>query len=119
MVRSKSTNYTRNKSLFGGVPGTIQIHTTPGIGVNNDPNTAKFKDDLPGGFLKCDGSVHNAKDYYLLAQILGVGEECRFKKEKTNLRDPDPDTGDLGSFQLPDLGSKVIIPSGGLSLIHI
>jgi hypothetical protein len=113
MVRSKSTNYTRNKSLFGGVPGTIQIHTVPGIGVNNDPNTAKFKDDLPGGFLKCDGSVHNAKDYYLLAQILGIGSECRFKKEKTNLRDPDPETGDLGSFQLPDLGSKVIIPSGG------
>lgn len=113
MVRSKSTNYTRNKSLFGGVPGTIQIHSVPGIGVNNDPTTAKFKEDLPGGFLKCDGSVHNAKDYYLLAQILGIGSECRFKKEKTNLRDPDPETGDLGSFQLPDLGSKVIIPSGG------
>lgn len=113
MVRSKSTNYTRNKSLFGGVPGTIQIHSVPGIGINNDPTTAKFKDDLPGGFLKCDGSVHNAKDFYLLAQILGVGEECRFKKEKTTLRDPDPETGDLGSFQLPDLGSKVIIPSGG------
>lgn len=113
MARSVSTNYSRNKSLFGGVPGTIQIHTTPGIGSNNDPNTAKFQNDLPGGFLKCDGSIHNVKDYYLLAQILGIGSECRFKKDGVTLRDPDPDTGDLGSFQLPDLGSKVIIPSGG------
>jgi hypothetical protein len=113
MARSKSTNYTRNKSLFGGVPGTIQIHTVPGLGTNNDPTTAVFKDNLPGGFLKCDGSVLNVKEYYLLAQILGIGSECRFKKENTILRDPDPTTGDLGSFQLPDLGSKVMIPSGG------
>ena len=29
------------------------------------------------------------------------------------MRNADPTTGDLGSFQLPDLGSKVIVPSRG------
>jgi hypothetical protein len=106
-------NYARQKSYWGGIPGTIQIHTVPGLGFNNDPTTAVFRDNLPAGFLKCDGTVQNVKDYYLLAQILGIGDESRFKKETTNLRNPDSDTGDLGQFQLPDLGSKVIIGSRG------
>jgi len=38
-------------------------------------------------------------------------DECRFKKPTTILRNADPATGDLGQFQLPDLGSKVILPS--------
>lgn len=113
MGRSVSTNYTRQKSHYGGVPGMIQIHTVPGLGFNNDPTTAVFRDNLPAGYLKCDGTVKNAKDYYLLAQILGVGDECRFKKPTTTLRNPDPDVNDLGSFQLPDLGSKVILGSRG------
>lgn len=109
----RRNNYTRQKSHWGGIPGTIQIHTVYGLGVNNDPTTAKFRDTLPAGFLKCDGSVKNMKDYYLLGQILGVGEESRFKKPTTTLREPDDETGELGQFQLPDLGSKVIIGSRG------
>lgn len=106
-------NYARKKSHWGGIPGTIQIHTVAGLGFNNDPTTAVFKENLPAGFLKCDGGVKNAKDYYLLAQILGVGDESRFKKPQTLVRNADPETGDLGQFQLPDLGSKVIIGSRG------
>lgn len=106
-------NYARKKSHWGGVPGTIHIHTVPGLGFNNDPTTAVFKENLPAGFLKCDGTVKNVKDYYLLGQILGIGDESRFKKDSTLVRNADPETGDLGQFQLPDLGSKVIIGSRG------
>lgn len=106
-------NYTRKKSHWGGIPGTIQIHTVPGLGFNNDPTTAVFRENLPAGFLKCDGTVKNVKDYYLLGQILGIGEETRFLKEGTLVRNADPDVNDLGQFQLPDLGSKVIIGSRG------
>lgn len=104
-------NYAREKSRFGGYCGCIIMHSTPGVGVNNDPNTAIFKDNLPAGYLKCDGTVKSAKDFYALSQILGVGDDCRFKKEGVLLRNADVITGDLGQFQLPDLGSKVIIPS--------
>lgn len=113
MGKSISTNYARQKSHWGGVPGTIQIHTVPGMGFNNDPTTAVFRDNLPGGFLRCNGAILNAKDYLLLSKILGVGTECRFAKPNSILRDPDPETGDLGTFQLPDLGSKVIIGGRG------
>lgn len=113
MAKSISTNYARQKAHWGGVPGTIQMHTVYGLGLGNDPSTATFKDNIPGGFLRCDGSILNVKDYLLLSKILGIGSECRFAKENAILRDPDPDTGDLGSFQIPDLGSKVIIGGRG------
>lgn len=103
------SNYTREKSKYGGYPGSIIIHSTPGIGSNNDPTTAVFRENIPAGYLKCDGSVKNAKDFYALAQILGVGDESRFRRENDNLRAADPNTGDLGQFRLPDLGSKVVI----------
>ena len=104
-------NYAREKSKFGGYCGAIIMHSTPGVGVNNDPTSAVFKNNLPAGYLKCDGSVKSARDFYALAQILGVGDDCRFKKEATILRNADEATGDLGQFQLPDLGSKVILPN--------
>ena len=113
MGKSISTNYARQKSHWGAIPGTIIMHTVPGLGFNNDPTTAVFKENIPAGFLKCDGGVKNVADYYLLGNILGVGEDCRFKKETTNLRNADPEINDLGQFQLPDLGSKVIIGSRG------
>lgn len=106
-------NYTRERSRYGGYTGSIIIHSTPGIGSLNDPNTAVFKENLPAGYLKCDGSILNAKDYYALSQVLGVGDESRFRKDNSNLRNADTATGDLGQFQLPDLGSKVIIGGRG------
>jgi len=104
-------NYSRERSKFGGCTGSIIIHSTPGIGINNDPSSAVFRENLPAGYLKCDGSILNASDYYALSQVIGVGESCRFKKERSTLRNADG--GDLGQIQLPDLGSKVIL--GGRS----
>jgi hypothetical protein len=105
------SNYSREKSRYGGYIGAIQIHTS--IGLGPDPQSAQFNNILPAGFLRCNGQIFNVKDYYALAQVLGIGEQCRFKKENTTLRNPDLTQNDLGQFQLPDLGSKVIIPSLG------
>jgi hypothetical protein len=104
-------NYTRERSKYGGYVGSIQIHTSPGLG--SDPTSVVFQNILPAGFLRCNGSILEAKDYLSLSQVLGVGDSSRFAKENSILRNANPATGDLGSFQLPDLGSKVIIPSRG------
>ncbi len=109
MGRSVSVNYSREKGRYGSFTGSILIHTVPGIGINNDPTSVIFKNNLPAGFLRCDGSVKNAKEYYALAQVLGIGDDSRFKKETTTLRNANLLINDLGSFQLPDLGSKVIL----------
>lgn len=105
------SNYSREKSRYGGYIGSIQIHTSVGLGA--DPSSATFRNVLPAGFLRCNGQVLNVKEYYALAQVLGIGDACRFKKESVSLRNPDIEQNDLGQFQLPDLGSKVIVPSNG------
>ncbi len=94
--------YTKEKARYGGVTGTIipYTYTLPAV---NDSNTGDWNKYLPAGFLRCDGSVFKAVEYPVLAQVLGVGDNCKFKKD-------DEDLG-IDEFQLPDLGSKYI--SGG------
>lgn len=106
-------NYTYERSKYGGCVGSIIIHSTPGLSSSNDPLSAQFKDDIPAGYLKCDGSVLNCKDFLALSKVLGVGNESRFKREASTVRDANALTGDLGQFQLPDLGSKVIVGGRG------
>lgn len=100
-------NYTKEKSRYGGCAGLILVHSTPGIGSINDPLSTTFRSKIPAGYLKCDGSIQSAKEFYALSQILGVGADCRFKKEGVTLREATET--DSGQFQLPDLGSKVIV----------
>ena len=102
-------NYTYERSKYGGVTGSIIVHTVPGMQGQNDPTLAVFQDNVPGGYLRCDGSILNVKDYFALGNILGAGSETRFRKDNANIREPDATIGDFGQFQLPDLGSKVII----------
>lgn len=106
-----NNNYAKVRSHYGGYIGSIQVHSTPYLANLNDPNGANFQEHVPAGFLKCDGSIRNAADFVALSQILGVGQNSKFRKSNVELREADQDTGDLGQFQLPDLGSKVIIPS--------
>ena len=113
MAKSKSTNYARQKAHYGGIVGTIQQNAIEGVLLDKDPTNPIFKENFPAGFLACDGRVYNVKDYYCLAQTLGVGDECRFKKDGVTLRNPDLETGDLGQFQVPDLGSKVMVGGRG------
>ena len=113
MAKSHSINYARQKAFYGGIVGTIQQNAVEGVLVDKDPTNPIFKENLPAGFLPCDGRVYNVKDYYCLAQTLGIGDECRFKKDHVQLRNPDLETGDLGQFQVPDLGSKVMTGGRG------
>jgi hypothetical protein len=111
MAFNTNNNYSQIKAHFGGFIGSIQTHATSSLGSVNDPNFTSFQEIIPAGFLKCDGSIQNAQKYLALSKVLGVGSESKFKKLNVDLREPDEETGDLGQFQLPDLGSKVIIPS--------
>ena len=109
-------NYANQRGKFGGMVGSIIIHTTDEIVGTNDPDSVKFKEVLPAGYLRCDGSKLQAKDFPALSRVLGVGDNSRFKKEDEFLRNEDLATGDLGEFQLPDMGSKVIIGGRGTGL---
>lgn len=111
-------NYTTEKARYGGVVGSMIVHTTPGLGFSNDPNSAVFREKLPAGYLKCDGSVLNARDFPALANVLGTGSSSRFIKDNTSIREPNDETGDLGQFILPDLGSKVIIGGRGTGIYN-
>lgn len=94
--------YSYQKGKYGGVPGTITIFPRT---LNNDLD---FNLYLPAGYLRCDGSILKADDYIALANVIGVGDECIYKKEGTVLLNRDPETGLGGQIQLPDLGSKSI-----------
>ena len=94
-----SVYYVNEKARFGGVAGTI-IPFTQELPAGNTPNTGNWKAYLPAGFLRCDGSVLSENEYPVLAEILGTGDNCKFKK-------PDQDLAS-NEFALPDLGSKYI-----------
>ena len=94
-----SVYYVNEKARFGGVAGTI-IPFTQELPAGNTPNTGNWKAYLPAGFLRCDGSVLSENEYPILAEILGTGDNCKFKK-------PDQDLAS-NEFALPDLGSKYI-----------
>ena len=111
-------NYTNERARYGGCTGQILVHSSPSLGSTNSPTSSQFKAQIPAGYLRCDGSILNAKDYYNLAQILGVGEETRFARDGANIRAADPSVNELGQFQLPDLGSKVIIGGRGTGLYN-
>ena len=94
-----SVYYVNEKARFGGVAGTI-IPFTQQLPAGNTPNTGNWRAYLPAGFLRCDGSVLSENEYPILAEILGTGDNCKFKK-------PDQDLAS-NEFALPDLGSKYI-----------
>jgi len=94
-------NYAVNKARFGGMVGSIQVFTNT-LPSGNDPNSGEFRTQLPAGFLRCDGSIFKADRFPELAETLGIGQDCKFAKDRTTIQDDE--------FQLPDIGSKYIIP---------
>lgn len=94
--------YTNEKGRYGGMTGTIIPYTVK-MPTVNDSKTGDWKEYLPAGYLRCDGSVLKAQVYPVLAQVLGTGDDSKFKKDDQDLA--------FDEFQLPDLGSKYI--SGG------
>ena len=104
MASSPSVNYARAKAHYGGICGSIQQHAVEGVLLDKDVFSPIFKENLPAGFLACNGSVLAAKDYYALSQVLGVGSACRFKKDRTTLVEADPATNQLGTFETSNTG---------------
>ena len=74
-----ATNYTFERGKYGVLPGTIIAFARTLVG--NDPTGNDFKQRIPAGFLRCDGSIRNGVDYPNLKQILGVGSNSKFRKE--------------------------------------
>ena len=102
-------NYTKEKSKYGGMVGTIQIFASQ-LPQQNSPNNITFKSLLPAGFLRCDGSILSAQDYPDLAEVIGIGKACRYVKDNITLEDDE--------IQLPDLGSKYIVAGSGAGIYN-
>jgi hypothetical protein len=110
--------YSRVKGAQGVAPGVIVPFS------RECQSTAEKDERVPGGYLRCDGKIYQARDYPSLARIIGVGPNggngipgCRFNPGLlgSNLLNPTFDAdGDFtsGTFCVPNLGAKVLIPSG-------
>jgi hypothetical protein len=100
-----STYYSFQKGKFGGSVGTI--YPFPRTLIGDRPTDTDWKTYAPAGYLRCDGSILNADDYIALANIIGVGDTCIYRKDGYTLENRNED-GTGGQIQLPDLGSKFI-----------
>lgn len=100
-----SSYYSFEKGKFGGPCGTIYPFFTNLSGLS--PTDDDYKTYAPAGYLKCRGQILSADQYPNLARVLGVGDQCLYKKDGTQLQNKNPD-GTGGTFQLPDLGSKYL-----------
>jgi hypothetical protein len=97
--------YSFEKGKYGGPCGAVFpfFRTISGL----SPLGSDYLEFVPAGFLKCRGQILSADQYPNLARVIGVGARCIYKKEGTQLLEPNPD-GTGGTLQLPDLGSKYI-----------
>jgi hypothetical protein len=100
-----ATYYSFERGKYGGSAGTI--YPFPKTLFGDKPTDSDWTRYVPAGYLRCDGSVLKANDYRALANIIGVGSDCIYKKDNIQLDEPLQD-GTGGQIQLPDLGSKYI-----------
>ena len=100
-----STYYSYQKGKYGGVAGTI--YPFPRTLDGNSPTDSDWKEYVPAGFLRCDGSILKADEYIALANVIGIGDDCIYRKPGVTLENKD-ENGNGGEIQLPDLGSKFL-----------
>lgn len=101
-------NYSFEKGKHGGPTGVIFPFFREINGLL--PVDQDYRDFIPAGYLRCRGQILQADQFPALAEILGVGGSCIYKKANTVLQERN-DSGTGGTFQLPDLGSKYITTS--------
>tara|TARA_B100002019_G_C21249135_1_gene590071 strand:- start:833 stop:1744 length:912 start_codon:yes stop_codon:yes gene_type:complete len=97
--------YSFEKGKHGGPTGVIFPFFADINGLI--PVDQDYRDLCPAGFLKCRGQILQADQFPALAEVLGVGNQCIYRKDGTTLEERSED-GTGGTFQLPDLGSKYI-----------
>lgn len=100
--------YSFEKGKHGGPTGTIFPFFADINGLI--PVDEDYRNFCPAGFLKCRGQILQADQFPALAEVLGIGAQCIYKKAGTLLEEAGED-GTGGTFQLPDLGSKYITAS--------
>ena len=105
-----ATHYTKERSKYGTLTGTVVAYPVE-LASGSNPNNFDMVEKLPAGYLRCDGSKYNARDYPLLAEICGTGLNCKFLKFDIN----DEVIGSISDeeFVVPDLGSKIPRPVSG------
>ncbi|AHB80442.1 tail collar protein [Synechococcus phage ACG-2014h] len=101
-----AANYSFERGKYGVFPGTIIAFSRTLEG--NDPNGTDYRNYIPAGYLRCDGKIFSGIEYPNLKQILGVGENSKFRKPDTTLEEDVAANESGGTFQLPDLGAKYI-----------
>lgn len=97
--------YSFEKGKYGGPCGSIYPFFTAIDGLS--PLGEDYITIVPAGYLKCRGQILQADQYPNLAKVIGVGNNCLYRKEGTLLQDANDD-GTGGTFQLPDFGSKYV-----------
>ena len=100
--------YNKERAKYGHITGQVIVWP---VTYEGTPDTAINKNNLPAGYLKCDGSKYFAEDYPRLAAILGTGTNTAFMKK--NLDGTDFETINDNQFMVPDLGSKYPEPTSG------
>jgi len=100
--------YSFEKGKHGGPTGTIFPFFADINGLI--PVDDDYRNFCPAGFLKCRGQILQADQFPALAEVLGTGAQCIYRKTDTILEEIGED-GTGGTFQLPDLGSKYITAS--------
>lgn len=101
-------SYSYEKGKYGGPCGAIFPFFRQITG--SLPSDSDYQDFIPAGFLKCNGQILAADQFPQLADLIGVGDSCIYKKAGTTLSNRN-ENGSGGTFQLPDLGSKYITTS--------
>ena len=100
--------YSKERSKYGNLTG--QIINWP-VDYNGLPDDGQNVNNLPAGYLKCDGTKYFAEDYPQLAAICGTGSNCKFIRKNADGTNFDNllDT----QFMVPDMGSKYAEPTSG------
>ena len=100
--------YSQERSKYGNLTGQIIIWP---VEINPDINSSSNRENLPSGYLRCDGTIYNVNDYPQLAAVCGVGTNGKFVRR--NIGGTALQSLTDNQFVVPDLGSKYPLPTPG------
>lgn len=93
----RTVNYAFEKGRVGSATGTI-------IAFPKIIDNTNYLENLPAGYLVCDGSVLSGTQYAALAEVIGLGNNCIYKQSATTLTST--------QIQLPNLRSRFVLHPG-------
>ena len=100
--------YSQERSKYGNLTGQIIVWP---VEISPDINATSNRENLPSGYLRCDGTIYNVNDYPQLAAVCGVGESGKFVRR--NIAGTALQTLTDNQFVVPDLSSKYPLPTPG------